>query len=222
MLAIAVVVPFAVVGNGVLVLLQPWFVRFEYDRGGFPADAFGLGAAERTRLALVGLRSILPWDRQGIERLEQARLSDGTTAFGPRELRHMGEVRRLVRWLLALDAIAVAGILALAGRGRTRALAGRGLRAGGLLTLGLCGAVGVMLAFNPVRFLTGFHTVFFLSRSSWRFADSDTLRRLYPDRFSTDTSALLGAAATAQALVLVACTGGFRRRRTIPPCRTGS
>ena len=79
-----------------------------------------------------------------------------------------------------------------------------------------------MLAADPVGFLTGFHTAFFFSGSTWRFADSDTLRRLYPDRFWEDTAVLLGAAAVAQALVLLAFTVRFRRRRTIQPCRTGS
>jgi len=82
--------------------------------------------------------------------------------------------------------------------------------------------VGVTFAIDPVGFLTGFHTIFFFSGSSWRFADTDTLRRLYPDRFWEDTTVLLGAAAAVQALLALAVTGGFRRRRTILPCRTGS
>lgn len=219
---IAVLVPFVVVANGVDVLLHPWFVRFEYHRSGFPADEFGMETRERTRLALAGLRSILPWDSRGIGRLERARLSDGGPAFGPREIRHMRKVRHLLFGLIALQAIGIVALVALASRRSTRPIALRGLRAGGFATIGLGAFVGVTFAIDPVGFLTGFHTVFFFSGSSWRFADSDTLRRLYPDRFWEDTTVLLGAGAAAQALLAFAVTGGFRRRRTIPPCRTGS
>jgi len=221
-MAIAVVVPFVVLADGVDVLLHPWFVRFEYHRSGFPPDEFGMQTGERTRLALIGLRSILPWDSQGIGRLERAQLSDGEPAFGSREIRHMRKVRHLLLALLVLQAIGIVALIALGSRRLTRPIARRGLRSGAFATIGLGIFVGVTFAIDPIGFLTGFHTVFFFSGSSWRFADTDTLRRLYPDRFWEDTTVLLGAGAAVQALFALAVTGGFRRRRTIPPCRTGS
>src|SRR5215470_2258165 len=99
---LAVLTPVLFVGNGLYLLTHGWFVRAEYARPGFPDDDFGMGTAERTRLAKVGLYSILPWHRAGIERLEAARLDDGTIAFGERELRHMRDVRRLLSILLGL------------------------------------------------------------------------------------------------------------------------
>ena len=222
MIAIALLVPLLVVANGIYVLAHPWFVRFEYQRHGFPADAYGMSTRERTRLALLGLRSIQPWERKGIGLLEKARLSDGSPAFGPRELRHMEHVRRVLLGLVSLYALGIAALVVLAGRRRTREIARRGLRAGVGVTFGLGAAVGVAVLVNPIGFLTAFHTVVFFSGSSWRFADTDTLRRLYPDRFWEDTSILLSIAAAAQCVLLLAVTGGFRRPRTIHPCRTGS
>ena len=42
MTAIALLVPLLVVANGIYVLAHPWFVRFEYQRHGFP-DPNGQG-----------------------------------------------------------------------------------------------------------------------------------------------------------------------------------
>jgi len=219
---IAILVPLLAVANGIAVLVHPWFVRFELGRSGFPADPFGLAGPERTRLALVGLRSVQPWDGQGIGRLERAQLPDGEPAFGEREIRHMRQVRYRIDGLLALDAVALPALAGLAVARRTRPVVRRGLRAGAFGTLGLGAAVAAFLAVDSIGFLTGFHEVVFFSGSSWRFADDDTLRRLYPDRFWQDTAVLLGAAAAGQALGLLTVTGGFRRRRTIHACRTGS
>jgi integral membrane protein (TIGR01906 family) len=220
--AIALLIPLLMIANGIYVLAHPWFVRFEYQRHGFPADAFGMSTHERTRLARLGLPSILPWERKGISLLERARLSDGSPAFGPRELRHMRHVRSLLLALLSLHAVGIAALLALAARRRTRPLVRRGLRAGVGVTLGLGATVGIMLLVNPIGFLTAFHTLVFFSGSTWRFADSDTLRRLYPDRFWQDTAVLLSIGVAVQAALVLALTGGVRRQRTIHACRTGS
>jgi uncharacterized membrane protein len=70
----------------------------------------------------------------------------------------------------------------------------------------------VLLLVDEDWFLTGFHTLFFQSGTSWRFGDRDTLRRVFPDRFWSDTALYLGAGAAVQALVLLALT--WPRRRT--------
>jgi len=201
------VVPLVFVGNGVHVLAHGWFVRFEYGRAGFPPDPQGMSHAERTRLAEAGLRSILPWEREGTRVLERATLTDGRPAFGAREMRHMSDVRRLVLALLAVHALGIVAIAALATARRTRPLARRGLIAGAVLTLALAAFVAVVLPLNEDWFLTGFHTIFF-EGSSWRFGDEDTLRRLFPDAFWNDTATILGAAAVVPALLVLAVAAG--------------
>jgi integral membrane protein (TIGR01906 family) len=204
---IALLFPALLVGNGIYALTHSWFVRFEYGRAGFPADAYGMGREERTRLAVTSLHSILPWQREGIGLLREARLADGTPAFDAHELRHMSDVRRLLLVLLALHAATLAALVGLAAVQRTRPLAVRALKAGSLWTLGLFALVGALLAVNDVWFLTGFHTIFF-EGSSWRFADEETLRRLFPDRFWSDTALLLGAGAAVQAVAVLVATYG--------------
>jgi integral membrane protein (TIGR01906 family) len=196
---LAVLTPVVFVGNGLYLLTHGWFVRAEYARPGFPDDAFGMGRDERVRLAEVGLHAILPWNRDGIERLRRAQLSDGTLAFDGRELRHMRDVRRLLAILLGLHALCLVSLVVLAIGRRTRDVARRALRAGAWVTLGLFAFVVVVLLLDDDWFLTGFHSVFFEGRS-WRFSDQETLRRLFPDLFWRDTTTVLGALALLQAL----------------------
>jgi integral membrane protein (TIGR01906 family) len=207
---IAVLTPVLYVGNGLYLLTHEWFVRAEYARPGFPDDEFGMTTAERTRLAVVGLDSILPWNRDGIDLLREARLADGSEAFDDHEVRHMTDVRRLLAILLVLHAATLVALVVLALAPGTRPIAARSLRAGSWVTLGLSAFVGVLLLINPIWFLTGFHTIFF-DGSSWRFADEDTLRRLFPDLFWSDTAALLGAFALLQAGVVLG-VAWWRRR----------
>jgi len=200
---IALLVPFVLAANGVHALARESFVRWEYSRPHLPPDPKGMPTAERERLALVGLDSILPWERGGMNRLREARLADGTVAFDEREVQHMQDVRTIVWILFALHAAGLVLFAGLALARRTRPLLRQGLRLGAALTLGLAAFVGVVMLLNPVWFLTGFHTVFF-EGSSWRFGDEDTLRRLFPDRFWSDVAVIVGAAATLQAAALLA------------------
>jgi integral membrane protein (TIGR01906 family) len=210
--AIALLIPVLLVGNGIYVLTHEWFIRFEYARSGFPDDAYGMPTAERTRLAATSLHSILPWERRGIDLLREAKLADGSAAFGLDELRHMCDVRRLLLVLLTLHAATFVALATLAALTRTRPLVVRTLRAGAALTLALFAFVGALLLVNAVWFLTGFHTIFF-EGSSWRFAETDTLRRLFPDRFWSDTALLLGIGAAIQAIVILGAVYWPRLRR---------
>jgi integral membrane protein (TIGR01906 family) len=209
--ALAVLVPVLFVGNGIYLTAHEWFVRAEYAMPGFPDDEFGMERAERTRLALVGLESILPWNREGTDALRDARLEDGTPAFNEDELRHMGDVRRLLAILLVLHAVTLVALVVLAVVRRTRGLARRALRAGAFVTFGLGALIGLLLAVEPDWFLTSFHTIFF-EGSSWRFGDRESLRRLFPDRFWDDTAVLLGAVALLQAALVLVATRWWARR----------
>ena len=57
---VALAVPAVLLGNGLWLLTNGWYVHAEYARPGFPDDTLGFTKAERTELALVGLDSIHP------------------------------------------------------------------------------------------------------------------------------------------------------------------
>jgi integral membrane protein (TIGR01906 family) len=72
---------------------------------------------------------------------------------------------------------------------------------GGWLTLALLGAIllFVLLAFSVIFVL--FHNIFFES-GTWTFLYSDTLIRLFPERFWRDTFLAVGLLAGGAALIL--------------------
>jgi hypothetical protein len=199
------------------VIAHPWFVRIELDRAGL--NPYGMPDTERRRLADAALDSILPFG--GDKALRQARLPGGGEAFDPKERRHLHSVRG---YLLGLYAIHAAGLVALAGLlavPRTRRLARDGLAVGAAWTLAVAAFVGVYVAVAPVSFLGGFHRVFF-SGDSWRFADTETLRWLFPDAFWSDTALLLGGLVAVQAVVLLALTLALRRQAIRAAPRTAA
>src|SRR5512134_3218871 len=113
---IVVAVPVVLVGNTLLILVNPWFVHAQYAVPGFPDDSRGLSDGERTDLAVTGIRSIRPGSG-GVELLREARLPGGGPAFEEREIEHMEDVRGLVggaliAWAVAL-VIGLAAVLAL-------------------------------------------------------------------------------------------------------------
>lgn len=202
--AIALVTPGLLVVNGLRVVAHDWIVRFEYGRDGFPADRGGLTRDERTALALTGLDSIRPGG-DGVELLRRASLPDGSPAFNEREVAHMDDVRtvfgRALRaQLVVLVLLLVASVLLR--RTALRAVVPLGLLAGALTTLAvaLLAIPVILLGFDG--FFTRFHGVFF-EGDTWRFPSTDTLIRLYPERFWEDVAQLVAGLTLLQAVMLV-------------------
>lgn len=201
---VALTVPPLLVVNAFRVLATERFVRAEVDRGGLPPDRYGLTTSERRALAVIGLRSIQPGSR-GIVLLERAELPDGSPAFDSRELRHMGDVRRLLGWALRAQLIVVGVLVVLAfalrGSSRWRAAVPRGLLIGALGTLMVAVIAVPLILLGFDDFFLGFHTIFF-DGDTWRFSATDTLLRVYPERFWRHTAEIASALAVGQAILL--------------------
>ncbi|HEY8774067.1 MAG TPA: DUF1461 domain-containing protein [Gaiellaceae bacterium] len=206
------------IGNAVHVLAHGWFPRVELGR--LAPEPYGLTKAQRTSLARTALDSIVPFGG-GERELRDARLPSGRPAFGDRELRHMRDVRRYVLGLYLIHAIGILALVALASLRRTRQIVRDGLAGGALVTLGIAAFVAVYVAVSPVSFLGGFHR-FFFSGDSWRFAETDTLRRLFPDSFWSDTAVALGTLVAVQAVVLLGVALYWRRQATHSAPRTAA
>jgi integral membrane protein (TIGR01906 family) len=210
---IALVVPPTLVVNALRVLATDTFVRFEYDRNGFPSDRYGLTDDEREALGLTGLESIRPGS-EGIVLLERATLPDGSPAFDSRELTHMEDVRTLFGAALRAQLVTLLVLVVLAvalARSRLREVVPRGLLAGALTTLGIAVLAVPFILLGFDRFFTRFHEMFF-EGDSWRFSDTDTLIRLYPERFWEDVSQLAAAITVAQAVLLAVLAWWWLRR----------
>lgn len=214
--AIALVVPPALVVNALRPLATESFTRWELDR--LEPDPYGLTPEQRQALALLGLASIRPGS-SGIELLEQARLPDGSRAFDERELSHMKDVQRVFGLALHTQLVT---LLVLAGaalallRGRFRTLVPRGLLAGALATLGVAALAVPVIVLGFDAFFSRFHEIFF-EGDSWRFSNRDTLIRVYPEQLWIDVSRIAAALTVVQAVVLAGVSWwwlrAIRRRR---------
>jgi integral membrane protein (TIGR01906 family) len=211
---VALAIPVVLLGNGLWLLTNDWYVHAEYARPGFPDDRYGLAKEERTRLALLGLDAIQPFNGAGVQVLREARFGDGTPAFNDREIAHMDDVRGVVGKVLLAHAVAVGviALAALAGRlGRMGGALARGLFGGGLLTLGIAAVLGIYMLANFDDFFVQFHEALF-EAGTWSFPLSDTLIRLYPDAFWSDFGAVLAAFTVLQAVALSGGLWWWRRR----------
>lgn len=200
----ALALPLVLTGNAVWLLLAgSWFVDFQYALPGFPVDPDGVQDPARTELAQVGVASVRPLG-EGVELLREARLPGGAAAFDAREVQHMADVRELMTALLVTWAIAAAclaaTLLALHRLAAPGTLA-RALRLGALVTIGAMAVLGLFMAVAFETFFDGFHGIFFAG-DSWRFADTDTLRQLYPDAFWGIAGATVAVLVLAQAVAL--------------------
>jgi len=206
--------------NAFRLLATDTFVRHEIDRGGFPPDRYGLTTNERRRLALTGLHSILPGG-EGIALLQQATLPDGSRAFDSRELRHMRDVRSRLGAAYTAQLAALFVIIALAiglhRSRRWRSVVPWGLLLGSVLTLGIAALAVPVILLGFDGFFLRFHEVFF-SGDTWRFSDTDTLLRIYPEAFWQDTAKLAAAIVVAQAVMVgLAAWWWARRVRSVNP-----
>ena len=218
--AIALTVTPIFVVNAFRLLATDTFVRHEIERGGFPPDRYGLTTTERRRLALTGLHSILPAS-EGIALLELATLPDGSSAFDSRERRHMRDVRSRLGAAYTAQLTALVGILALAiglhRSPRWRSVVPWGLLLGSVVTLGIAALALPVILLGFDGFFLRFHEVFF-SGDTWRFSDTDTLLRIYPETFWEDTAKLAAVIVVAQAvLVGLAAWWWARRIRPLSP-----
>lgn len=202
---IVVVTPIVLIGNAAWLLTQTWLVDVQYALPGFPVDPDGVQDPQRTALAKQGVRAIQPGG-EGVDLLERARLADGRPAFGPREISHMSDVRRLVGGLLvawaAVLGCATVAVIAL----RRRAPAGavrRALRRGARVTVALTVGAGLVMAIGFEHLFSVLHSIAF-EGESWRFDDADTVRQLYPDAFWVVAGVALAAIVAAQAAAILA------------------
>jgi len=200
---VVIAIPVVLVVMPVRALMHPRWVLYEYSRPDFPADPFGFAPAERTRLAITGVESII--GPRGVVVLREARLADGSPAFIEREVSHMQDVRVVTGNIyVAQAALFIAAAIALfllARPADTRPAAPAALLTGATATIVLLVALVLTVLVGFDTFFTTFHRVFFTG-DTWLFNASDTLIRLYPPQFWFDAATVIGAATILEATVL--------------------
>jgi len=190
---ITLLIPFALIGLAIRVLLSPVFYRVEYNMPYFPPDQYGFTKADRLKWAPYAVNYLI--NDADISYLGDLQFDDGTPLYNERELSHMVDVKVLTQAALRAWYVTLALLLALG----TWAWFGGwwdgyrlGLMRGGWLMVGLAVAIALIVVvgilINPnifFSFFAGFHSLFF-EGDSWLFKFSDTLIRLFPIRFWQD------------------------------------
>jgi len=199
---VAILVPLALIGLGLRVLLTPMFLQIEYNMPYFPSDTYGFTKEDRLKWAPYALDYLV--NSADISYLSDLTFEDGSPLYNERELSHMKDVKRVTKAALMLWYVVLAVLLGLAvwsKFGHWEPAYRQGLMRGGWLMVGLAVTIGLIvvigIAISPDvfwNFFVGFHRLFFKG-DTWLFLFSDTLIRLFPIRFWQD--AFLLAAITA-------------------------
>jgi integral membrane protein (TIGR01906 family) len=190
---ISFLVPIALIGAALRILLTPIYFNIEYRMPYFPADEYGMTQQERLQWAPYAVEYLV--NGADISYLGDLKFDDGTPLYNERELSHMEDVKQVVLnalgvWTISLIILAVLAFLAKRGGWIPDYI--DGLRRGGMWMIGLAAALGLVVGagilLNPDvfwQFFTLFHKIFFTG-DSWLFYYSDTLIRLFPMRFWED------------------------------------
>lgn len=192
---ISLLAPVLLVLTIVRLLLTPLFLQLEYNLPAFPADPYGFTKSERLYWSRIALDYLL--NNKGIEFLGDLKFDNGNPVYNQRELKHMVDVKNVVQkvllvWYLLAAFFILAGVMEWKWQawGEFRSALARG----GLLTIIVLIFVLVFVLMGFGVFFVAFHNVFF-EPGTWTFLWSDTLIRLFPERFWRDTFLFVGGLA---------------------------
>lgn len=185
--------PILLILSSVWIILQTanLWIPLEYQMPGFPDDPYGFTLEDRVYWSRVDVAYLQ--NDEGIEYFDAYRLDNGDPMHNARELRHMEDVKNLIRitwrvlglgWVILILIGAIAG--SRVGWGQVVEMITTSAR--GTIWLMILLALGLVIAFGVL--FVGFHRLFF-EGDTWLFAYSDTFIRLYPERFWRDTFALV-------------------------------
>jgi integral membrane protein (TIGR01906 family) len=221
---VTILIPVVLVMAVARLFFTPSYLVLEYHTPGFPSDPYGFTLADRLTYGTLAVDYLN--NSSGISFLgdlhfpngQQAppptcqEMTDCTQLFNARELEHMLDVKNVYQGAIhTAEACALILLLVAFWAWRSKWLSQYllGLQHGGLLTLILLGLilVFILVAFN--YFFVIFHEIFFKA-GTWTFLYSDTLIRLFPERFWQDTFLFGGLLSAILGLVFFF---GFRRLR---------
>jgi len=226
---IAFLLPVVIVLSVVRLMINPWYLEFEYHTPGFPADPYGFTLQDRINYGRLAVEYLVnsadisflgdlrfPAGQQAPEPSCQY-MTDCSHLYNDRELEHMLDVKNVVRGAIVVLEVSFAVLLVLAvwaWRGRWQAAYLLGLQRGGILVLVFLGLIilSVLVAFDYIFVI--FHEIFFKA-GTWTFLYSDTLIRLFPERFWQDTFLMVGGLSIAIGLLFYFVIRMVRQRQAL-------
>ena len=195
---------------------SPGYPGFEYPR--IAPDAYGFTEQERLDLANATLDYLQRPEQANevIYLLEDLRIP-GTERplYNPQEIGHMLDVKimadafKRVMWVLAV--VVIGGLAFLLARSETRLLGYKTIMHGGLLTAAILLVVGLLIGVAWNFVFVQFHELLFPA-GNWTFAYTDSLIRLFPERFWFDFGVLWVVGILVQGVILAGIGYLLQRR----------
>jgi hypothetical protein len=135
---VTLLVPIALIGLGLRILLSPVFLKIEYNMPYFPPDGYGFTKADRLKWAPYALDYLV--NSADISYLGDLKFGDGTPLYNERELSHMADVKRVTQkalnvWYITLSLLVLLGLWSW--HGSWAQAYRQGLMRGGWLMVGL-------------------------------------------------------------------------------------
>ena len=222
---VALILPVVIVLMVVRLVINPWYLVFEYHTPGFPDDPYGFSLQDRLSYGKIAVDYLV--NSADISYLGDLRFPTGTQApeascqfmkdcthlYNERELEHMLDVKNVVRGamnVLKVGFVLLVGLAIWAWLGKWRAEYLKGLERGSVILLALIGLIilSVLIMFNYIFVL--FHQIFFTT-GTWSFLYSDTLIRQFPERFWQDTFLMVGGLSVGMGLLIFLGARKIRR-----------
>ncbi len=199
---ITIIIPIWLVLSSARLLMTEAYLQYEYSKPDFPADPFGFTQEERQQYAPFVIRYLQ--NDSGVEYLGDLTFPDGHPMYNSRELRHMQDVKVVSRAAFAAHAILtlflVGTVILSYGKAEAPTYLRKGVARGAYLTLGGILALVILVTLNWSFFFEGFHKLFF-EEGTWRFEYTDTLIRLFPERFWFDAAITIGILTASGAVI---------------------
>lgn len=222
---LAVILPYILLMNSVLLVFTKGFLEHEYRLSDFPKDPYGFTLEERIEYGNASVDYITSFeaDEAADAKFASLRMKDGAPLFNERELSHMKDVRivfKNARAVLSVMVLYVLFVILLVCR-NIDAVPGlcNALLWGGGLSLGMLGLILALILLGFDSFFTTFHSIFF-SSGTWLFWESDSLIRLFPEKLWVDGFTLTGGLAVLfSVLIIVIALTAQKKMRVHPPKR---
>lgn len=213
-LILILTLPLFLLLGSVRLLASDQYLAFEYGKSNFPPDTYGFTTSQRLTIASATLRFVR--ENLAVDALS-SQVFDGIPVYNSRELIHMLDVQKVYQsvwrvWQMVFLLILLTGFLLW--RVSDRFTLPSAIQAGGLLTSGLIFALGLLAVLAWQGWFTAFHQVFFVP-GTWQFPYSDTLIRLFPEKFWFDTVLTLLGVSLIEGLLLAFI--GWRWRLSLEP-----
>ncbi len=189
---VAVLVPFFLVMTSARIIMNPFFLDYEYNLSNFPPDEFGFTTQDRLHWGKISMNYL--FNNEGIDYLANLKFSDGKALYNERELSHMLDVKILIQvclkvWYGIIAFLILMWLCALIFHGKRGFW--KSVSFGGWLTISLVLLILAAILINFDAFFSAFHAIFFKA-DSWLFYINDTLIRLFPEKLWSDAFTFVG------------------------------